>query len=60
MTAPPVMIGVDWGTSNFRAWLMDAKARSIDAVTSPEGLLKVPGRDFSAALNRACGSWLDR
>ncbi len=60
MTTAPAMIGVDWGTSNFRAWLMDADAQPIDSVTSPEGLLNVPGRDFSAALNRACGSWLDR
>jgi 2-dehydro-3-deoxygalactonokinase len=60
MTTVPVMIGVDWGTSNFRAWLMDAAAQPIDSVTSPEGLLKVPGRDFSASLSRACGSWLDR
>lgn len=60
MTAAPVMIGIDWGTSNFRAWLMDADARPIDAVTSTEGLLKVPSRDFPAALRRACGKWLDR
>ena len=60
MTKAPAMIGVDWGTSNFRAWLMDAAAQPIDSVTSHEGLLKVPRRDFSAALNRACGSWLDR
>ncbi len=60
MTAAPVMIGIDWGTSNFRAWLMDSSGQPIASVTSPEGLLKVPGRDFSAALKRACGSWLDR
>ncbi len=58
--ADPVMIGVDWGTSNFRAWLMDAEARPLDSVTSGEGLLHVPGRDFPAALRRACGPWLDR
>ena len=60
VTKAPAMIGVDWGTSNFRAWLMDASAQPIDTVTSPEGLLKVPDRDFAAALDRACGTWLDR
>jgi len=60
MTTSPLVIGVDWGTSNFRAWLMDDTAHPMETVTSPEGLLNVPGRGFSAALNRACGAWLDR
>jgi 2-dehydro-3-deoxygalactonokinase len=60
MTATPAMIGVDWGTSNFRAWLMDGRGQPLATVTSPEGLLKVPGHDFAAALQRACGVWLER
>ncbi|WP_084175141.1 dihydrodipicolinate synthase family protein [Afifella pfennigii] len=55
-----VCIGVDWGTTNLRAWAMDAKGRVLAQSASAEGLLNVRDRDFAGALARACGDWAER
>ena len=58
MTA--ALIGIDWGTSSFRAWRMDGAGRVIDAVTEGPGILAAitqPG-GFEGALSRAIGGWL--
>nr|WP_304185555.1 2-dehydro-3-deoxygalactonokinase [Hafnia alvei] len=42
-------IAIDWGTSNFRAFLMNHN-QCIDTVNAHCGLLSVPDRQFDAAL----------
>ncbi|HEY9547924.1 MAG TPA: 2-dehydro-3-deoxygalactonokinase, partial [Kiloniellaceae bacterium] len=57
--ARPV-IAVDWGTSSFRAYLLDAEGRVSERHESPGGILRVRGGDFAAALEAEVGPWLAR
>lgn len=51
------LIGVDWGTTTFRAALMDAGGTVLDRVESRNGLASVENRGFEAALDGAIGRW---
>lgn len=53
-----VLIGLDWGTSSFRAWKMARDGTVIDRVSLPMGILAVPDGDFDAAFESAVGAWL--
>ena len=44
------LIGVDWGTTSFRAALMDASGAIVDRVASQDGLTAIENRAFEAAL----------
>jgi len=54
---PARLIGVDWGTSSFRAYLMDAGGKVLDRRESADGILAV--QDFDGTLERHCGAWAD-
>ncbi|WP_458526006.1 2-dehydro-3-deoxygalactonokinase [Onishia taeanensis] len=54
----PVMIGIDWGTSSFRASLVDRNGEALESRESPHGILAVPDRDFAGFLTHTIGSWL--
>ena len=53
------MIGVDWGTSSFRAYRMNGDGAVLDAVAAPRGILEVPAGGFAAELRRHVGPWLE-
>jgi 2-dehydro-3-deoxygalactonokinase len=46
----PAVAAVDWGTSHFRLWLLDAAGRVLAERRSTEGLLSVPPQGFGAIL----------
>jgi 2-dehydro-3-deoxygalactonokinase len=52
-------IALDWGTSNRRAWALDADGHVIDASSDDQGLIAVADRDFAGSLRRFAGPWLD-
>ncbi len=52
------MIGVDWGTSNLRAYRFDAAGQVVDHAASPRGITKVEGGAFAAVLQETVGAWL--
>lgn len=52
------MIAVDWGTSSFRAWQVDADGTVLDERTAPDGLLTSRGR-FEDVLVRHLAGWDD-
>ncbi len=52
------MIAVDWGTSNFRAFLLDAEGAVRARRSSPRGILRVEGGNFEAALREELAEWL--
>jgi len=53
------MIGVDWGTTAFRAYRLDGRGRIADRREAPErGILSVPAGGFPAALAEQIGPWL--
>ncbi|MCZ8313327.1 2-dehydro-3-deoxygalactonokinase [Phreatobacter sp.] len=53
----PRLIGVDWGTTSFRAVLMDGEGAILDRTASSDGLLSVTDGGFEAVLERAIGGW---
>ena len=55
--AHPVCILVDWGTTNFRAWLVAADGAVMDSRDAALGIMQVPEGGFPAALDRQVGAW---
>ncbi|MES0862553.1 2-dehydro-3-deoxygalactonokinase [Ruegeria sp. SCPT10] len=58
VASEPALIGVDWGTSSFRAFLIGAEGEVIDGVSSPEGIMQVAGQTFESVLDRLIGPWV--
>lgn len=54
------VIAVDWGTSAFRAYLLDGTGAVRERHESAGGILRVRGGDFAAALLAEIGEWLAR
>lgn len=52
------MIAIDWGTTSFRAYRLDAKGASIESRTAPDGILSVEAGKFAATLERHTGDWI--
>ena len=52
------MIGVDWGTSNFRAFRLDSAGKVIERRFYPTGILKVQDGKFADALQAQIGDWI--
>jgi 2-dehydro-3-deoxygalactonokinase len=53
------MIAVDWGTSSFRAYRLDAQGRILDRRVAPRGILTVEAGGFATVLNQEIHHWLD-
>ncbi len=51
------MIGIDWGTSSFRAVRLQGRA-VVDRRDLPLGILRVPAGGFAEALRGAIAPWL--
>ena len=51
------MIGVDWGTTSFRAFRLRGQA-VIARHTSPQGILNIPDARFADTLRTAIAPWL--
>ena len=51
------MIGIDWGTTSFRAYRLRGRA-VLDRVALPLGILGVPAGGFPRALEDAVAPWL--
>src|SRR5579885_1087482 len=53
------MIAVDWGTSSFRAYRVDAEGRITDRRTAARGILTVEAGGFAGVLGEEIGAWLE-
>ncbi len=53
----PRCIVLDWGTTSFRALLVDAKGAALDRVETKDGIQSVPKDGFAAVLIRNVASW---
>lgn len=51
-------IAADWGSSNLRAWAMDADDRVLAEVQSDAGMLSLTPNEYELALLRLIGKWL--
>ncbi|MBV0912782.1 2-dehydro-3-deoxygalactonokinase [Anianabacter salinae] len=56
----PALIGIDWGTSSLRAYLIGAEGRVIDRMATGEGILNVPHGNFGAVAQGILSRWDDR
>ncbi len=52
------MIAVDWGTSNFRTFQLDADGTILARRSSPQGILRVEGGYFAETLRAEVKDWL--
>jgi 2-dehydro-3-deoxygalactonokinase len=57
MTAP-ALIGIDWGTTSFRAYLLDGRGTVLDNRSAAAGILQVDAEGFEAVMEREIGEWL--
>lgn len=53
------LIGIDWGTTSFRACRIDPAGRVLESHAAPAGILSVRDGDFEGVLTREIGPWLD-
>lgn len=56
MTSSAAFIGIDWGTTNRRAWLLDAQGEVIATQRDDMGSLVCRG-NFPMALNKLLARW---
>jgi len=52
------MIGIDWGTTNLRAWRFDAAGAITEAREAPFGITRLPAGGFDTAFAVVVGEWL--
>ena len=52
------MIGVDWGTTSFRAFRITPGGAIRDQRAGPRGIVNVPNNRFSDTLREEIGPWL--
>lgn len=55
----PALIGIDWGTTSLRAYLMDARGTVLDVRSAPMGVMQVEPGGFDAVFEAEIGPWLD-
>ncbi|MBA1279910.1 2-dehydro-3-deoxygalactonokinase [Stutzerimonas stutzeri] len=56
----PCLIGIDWGTSSLRAYLLGPGALLLDSRSQPWGIQHTPDRDFARAYRLLLEDWLAR
>lgn len=59
MSPRPALIGIDWGTTSFRAYQIAADGRVIDTVEAAEGIANQPAGGFERTFDRYVGPWFD-
>jgi 2-dehydro-3-deoxygalactonokinase len=52
------MICIDWGTSSFRAFRLNAQGEVLERLHAPRGILQVAEGGFPEALTELVGDWL--
>jgi len=53
------VICVDWGSTNFRAFLLDAGGELLDRINSDAGMLKLRQDQFEPTLMQQIAPWLE-
>ena len=54
------LIGIDWGTSSLRAFLIGGNGKVLDHLHIPEGIMQVSENDFEGVLSRLLSSWTNK
>ncbi len=53
------MIGIDWGSSSFRAYRISDAGAILETRSAPRGLLNVTDGDFARVLDEEISEWRD-
>jgi 2-dehydro-3-deoxygalactonokinase len=53
-----LVIAVDWGTSNFRAFRLDDSGAVLERLSSPLGILRIGSAGFTETLRSQVAPWL--
>ena len=56
-SASPALIGLDWGTTSLRAYLMDGTGAVIGERAEPWGIMQLGDRDFARASTDITAQW---
>jgi 2-dehydro-3-deoxygalactonokinase len=59
-SSDPVMIGLDWGTSSLRAYLLGADGTLLDRRVTGHGIQHLPAGGYAAAFRGVAEEWLER
>ena len=51
------MVGINWGSSNFRAWRIGADGAVLDRVTMPRGVASLDREGMRACIDELAQSW---
>lgn len=54
----PALVGLDWGTTSLRAYLVAADGRILETRAAEAGILQVEDRAYGTALAAVAGAWL--
>ena len=54
------MIAIDWGTTSFRAYRLDARGAILETRCAPKGILSVSTGGFAAVLDEQIRGWNER
>ncbi len=57
VASKPTVIGIDWGTSSLRAFLIGDKGEVLDSVSSAQGIMQIEDRDFDAVFHSLTDRW---
>lgn len=58
MAARPALIGLDWGTTSLRGFLMTDTGTVLEKTSSRLGVAQLGDKTFQDALNEIAGSWI--
>jgi 2-dehydro-3-deoxygalactonokinase len=56
----PALIGLDWGTSALRAYLLGPAGEMLERRAAAHGILQLPQGGYAAAFLGIAGDWLER
>ena len=56
----PALICVDWGSTNFRAFLLNGAGALVDQIQTDQGMLKLLQAQFEPTLLTLIAPWLDK
>jgi 2-dehydro-3-deoxygalactonokinase len=58
VVSEPALIGIDWGTSSLRAFLIGAGGEVLDRISKPQGIMHVENGDFEGTFKDLISSWI--
>ena len=53
------LVAVDWGSSQFRAYLLDTNGTVVEKTRNNQGIFKARAIGFESVLHSACSKWFD-